>query len=199
MKIIVLKYVSTQSDIANMSKKVQTRSTEASVDKKDDSLLTPVRELDKFPETELPTYGQVFGRVYRVVTLMTQVNVDDAIKQVARELEDQWTRCNVYPFNKLTIVKHLLYEFKGTTDQKSKREGTKHCGYHILKTMSTEKRSRLTYIELCQQMNDKLPTLFDIIADEKSRQTRIDAGHPEMTEQEWKVYFFIYHHHHLKS
>ena len=65
--------------------KKQTRGSEASSDKKPFSLLNPVQEIDQFCLTELPKYSQVFGRVYRAITLTENRNllcIDDIINSL---------------------------------------------------------------------------------------------------------------------
>ena len=41
---------------------------------------------------------------------------------------------------------------------------------------------------MCQLINDKLPTLFDILGNETSIKSRVEAGNPEMTVNDWKFY-----------
>ena len=109
--------------------KKQTRGSEASSDKKPFSLLNPVQEIDQFCLTELPTYSQVFGRVYHAITLTENRNllcIDDITKDVAVELESHWVTPNVYPKHINNIISQLTNEFKGMKSKGNK--GLLHNG-----------------------------------------------------------------------
>ena len=172
-----------------MNDKKQTRGSEASSDKKPLSQLNPVQEIEKFCLTELPTYSQVFGRVYRAITLTENRNhlcIDDIIKDVAVELESHWVTRNVYPKHINNIISQLMNEFKGMKSKSNK--GLLHNGYHVLFKTGEVKRQQPAYKTMCELINDKLPTLFDILGNETSRKSRVEAGNPEMTENDWNFY-----------
>ena len=92
-----------------------------------------MQEINQFPLTELPTYVQVFGRVYRAITLTENRNhlcIDDIIKDVAAELENHWVTRNVYPKHLKNITIQLTNEFKGMKSKGNK--GLLHNGYNVL-------------------------------------------------------------------
>ena len=168
---------------------MQRRSQNFSVDHVQQSSLIPVTEIDQFPPTQLPTLGEVIGRVYYISQQRVPLQYANAIADVAFELETHWNARNVYTINHKHIKKLLTQAFNGTS--KASRGQTKtadHQGYHVLKTTSEVKRSQSRYKEHCSLINGKLTQLFDICASEENQQIRYEKqGLPPTTNMDIEV------------
>ena len=112
--------------------------------------------------------------------------IDYIIRDVAVELESHWVTRNVYPKHINNIISQLTNEFKGMKSKGNK--GLLHNGYNVLLKTGEVKRQHPAFKTLCQLINDKLPRLFDILGNETSRKSRVEAGNPEMSVNDWKFY-----------